>query len=406
MASPLQRTVGLPGAVLLGLGAMLGTGAYVVIPDLALRHAPATVFAALAVAALVAWCNGLSSARLAAAHPVAGGTYAYGRAFATPLVGQLAGWLFLIAKSLTAVAAAKSLAAMAGLPHPAASGALAMLAVVIWTALILVGLRRTAVVNLVLVAVGIIGLGLWATHGVFVDASPAATFEPISGLTLAALIFVAFTGYGRIATLGEEIREPQRNIPQAVLLTVVTTALLYGALVWATPRYGLAAGDHALPLPELALSADLPVWQVGALTLGLLCAVGGVLLNLILGLSRVVLAMARHRDLPAGLAELDARHEPRRAILAVALALLLLIPWGDVRLAWAQSAAAVLLYYGLTNLVCIGHSWQQRRRLPWFALAGGAGCLLLATQVPLYAWPLVVGICLPGLAFSRFAIRK
>ena len=108
----LARVVGTPGAILLGLGSIVGTGAFVSI-GIAAGVAGPSVVVATALAALLAACNGLSSAQLAADHPVSGGSYEYGYKHVSPRVGFMAGWMFLSAKSASAATAALGLAGYA-----------------------------------------------------------------------------------------------------------------------------------------------------------------------------------------------------------------------------------------------------------------------------------------------------
>ncbi len=395
----LDRSLGLPAAVLLGLGSILGTGVYVSLADASLR-AGTLVMPAIAVAGLLAMLNGLSSAQLAAAHPVSGGTYEYAYRLLHPIAGFAAGWFFLGAKSASAATAALGLAAYLGLP-PITAPALTLAV----TALVLLGLRRSAIVNAVLVALSLGALLFFVAmaFGVLSPGAAAAGMIPDHGngaaplapggvatmLSAAALTFVAFTGYGRVATLGEEVRRPERTIPRAVVLTLFLTLVIYLAVAAAALRLGggsgleLALSGSASPLANLLVQAGrMPgaaVLRVGA---GL--ALLGVLLNLVLGLSRVVLAMGRRGDLPAGLARLGragASPAPQRAVLVTGCVIAAISLTGDVRLTWSVSAVTVLLYYGLTNLAAFRLPNSQRRFPRSQSVAGLVGCVSLSVFV-------------------------
>jgi APA family basic amino acid/polyamine antiporter len=215
--------------------------------------------------------------------------------------------------------------------------------------------------------------------------SPAAADgrHPLAGvLEACALMFVAYTGYGRIATLGEEIREPQRNIPRAVVLTLGASMLLYGgvavvalAAVGAEPL-SAAASEKAAPLEAAAEAFGVPgvpwLLAVGAAT-----AMLAVLLNLILGLSRVALAMGRRGDLPGALARLDSRETtPYVAVVCVGLAIAVLAGTLSVKITWSFSAFTVLVYYALTNLAALrlpARGLLLPRVVPWLGLIGCAG---------------------------------
>ena len=402
--SVLRRELGLLGAVGLGLGSIFGTGVFVAV---ALAAAPAgpALPAAVAVAALVATLNGLSSAQLAAVHPVAGGTYAYGRRFLAPWVGFLAGVAFLAAKGASAATAALGVAGyllqLAGAPAvlqvPLALAALAGV-----TAAVLAGVRRSSAVNLVLLAVTgaalaafvAVGVGAWAGG---VSAPPAAGGVDLAGVgSAAALMFVAYTGYGRVATLGEEVVDPRRTIPRAVVVTLAVSAAAYLAVAGVAvatvgaDAFAATTAGAAAPLVEVARAwgaagaapAGLPL----LLAVGAVTAMAGVLLNLLLGLSRVAFAMARDGEAPAVLARLDASgRTPSAAVVVVALIVAALVASGDVRATWTFSAVTVLLYYAATNLAAL--RVREGRFVPRAAsVAGLLGCLALAAFVAPTAW--------------------
>lgn len=397
----LRRELGVWHASALGLGSIVGTGVFVSIGVAAGVAGPAVVLA-LVIAAGVALCNGLSSAQLAASHPVSGGTYEYGYRYLSPLAGFTAGWLFLLAKSASAATAALGfsgylLHALGLAGHPAfVPLALGVVAAV--TALVLVGLRRSAQANVVFVGVTFLALLIFIVVGAGTAVAEGAAnlspfFAPEEGETAlsavlhaAALMFVAYTGYGRIATLGEEVRDPAHTIPRAVVLTLGITLVLYvavalvGVAAVGAPALGAATSEEAAPLEVAARSfspAVATVVSVGAVT-----AMLGVLLNLVLGLSRVLLAMGRRGDMPAATARLDASGTtPAVSVAAVGVVIAALVLTGDVRTTWSFSAFTVLFYYALTNLAALRLPEESRRYPKWVAVAGLVGCLGLAFWV-------------------------
>lgn len=367
----LKRELGLGGAIVTGLGSIVGTGAFVAIGVASSRWADVVLWA-IPIAAVVAVFNGLSSAFLAGSFPVAGGTYEYGYRALNPWLGFSAGWLFLLAKTASAATAALGVALYLGFDNPWVPIA----AVALVTTLVLAGIRRTALGNALLVALTVAAIIWFAGTGLAQGGQPSIGFdlggEAGSLAAATAFLFVAYTGYGRIATLGEEVREPERVIPRAVIVTLVLSALLYlaieiGGRVMAGPRWGESIALGAL---------DIPFVTFGAVT-----AMLGVLLNLILGLSRVWLAMGRRHDMPARLAELDDRSEPRLAIVVAAVPVAALTLIGDIALAWSFSAMTVLLYYGITNLAAI--ALDRSRVSAWLGLAS---CLFLSAFVTPGIW--------------------
>ena len=197
-------------------------------------------------------------------------------------------------------------------------------------------------------------------------------------------MFVAYTGYGRIATMGEEVRNPRTSIPRAIVLALGAAMAVYIAV--AAVGIG-AAGAGALSAPAGSGEAPLPAvvrqfgpeWLPIVLAVGAMTAMLGVLLNLVLGLSRVTLAMARRGDLPRALAHVEPRRaSPDRAVLLVGFVVLAIAAMGSIRLAWSFSAFTVLVYYAVTNLAAIRLPPMQRLYHPAIPWAGLLGCLGLA----------------------------
>ena len=411
--------------MLLGLGSMLGSGVFVALGLAAGLASPGHritgVLSALAAAGLLALCNGLSAAQLAGAYPVSGGTYEYAHRVGWPAAGAAAGTLFLLAKSASAATAALGLAGYVletvDLPQLVVPGAIAI--VVMALVVTLEGVRRSNRANAVLVAVtlaGLLVLVIGLATGENVPATPAhtlapATTDPRRWCEAAALLFVAFTGYGRVATLGEEVRAPRRTVPRAVIVTVATCVVVYAAVSAAVVH---AVGGDAFanlsragrgPLQAVAAAAGLPHWVGIAVAIAAVAALFGVVLNLLLGLSRVVLAMGRRGHLPQRFAGLDAAgSSPAAALLLVAGVVGALAAWGSVRGAWSLSAAAVLLYYGVTNAAALRVPKSERfipRAVSWLGLAG---CLGLAAFVQ-WRYAVVAGVVV-GLALVWHIVSK
>src|SRR5690606_34457223 len=363
--------VGLWGAVWMGLGSILGTGVFVSL-GIATGIIGAGVVLAVALAAMVATFNGLSSAQLAAAHPVSGGTYAYGHRFVHPVAGFTAGWMFLVAKSASAASAALGCAGyllhtlgMGG--DVAARVGVALALALALTVLVAGGLRRSSGANVVIVSLTLLSLAGFVVSGwmmvepqriaerVGPTAWAGAPGLPSSLFQATALLFVAYTGYGRIATLGEEVREPSRTIPQAIITTLAVSMVLYvavaaTAVAAAGPeRFAASTHEAAAPLEVIARGFRHPgmAWWVA---IGAITAMAGVLLNLLLGLSRVLLAMARRGEMPVWLGRIDARtHGPTRAVWTMGGVTAELVQLGDLRATGSLCALPVLVSDMLTN---------------------------------------------------------
>ena len=422
--SALARVVGLPGAVLLGLGSILGTGIFVGI-GVAAGVAGSWVVLSVALAAVVAVFNGLSSAQLAARHPVSGGTYEYGHRWIGPSAGFTAGWTFMVAKSASAATAALGVSGYLlhglGVDGIAPRVVLAVTLTALLTWIVSTGIRRSNRANALVVGMTLVVLGAFVVTGfvtgfvtvaegagsVIPDIAPPTAFSWSALLHGTALMFVAYTGYGRIATLGEEVQRPDRTIPRAIVLTLVVTMVLYVAVTWvsvgAVGADGLAAATRAAaaPLEVVAQAMGVP-WLAWLVALGAITAMLGVLLNLLLGLSRVLLAMSRRGDMPRGLAELHgAEASPRRAVVVVGVVIALLALTGDVRVTWSFSAFTVLIYYAITNWAALRMSAEERRYPRVVAAAGLLSCLGLAFFIDPWIWLVGLGVIGAGHAGRR-----
>ena len=403
----LDRRLGLTDAVVVGLGAMIGAGVFVAFAPAAAR-AGSLVWVSLAIAAVLAVCNALSSARLAALYPTAGGTYVYGREVLGPLPGFLAGWGFVVGKTASCAAMALTVGLYL---WPEKAHLVAAAAVLALTVLSILGVQRTAKASKVLVGIVLVVLAVflvmaWGVPaagsgaGVGETTATLGTSPTIDGeawptrllgvLGGAGFCFFAFAGYARIATLGEEVRDPDRTIPKAVMAAISIVIVVYALVLAATVHVlgvgGVAAGAApVLDAAERIGGGELaPVVRVAA---GL--AALGALLGGILGVSRTTLAMARDRHLPAPLARVHPRaRTPYVAEICVGVLVAGVVLFADVRQAIGFSSFAVLVYYLVANAAALRLD-RQRRRLPaWVPVLGAIGCVTVAGSLP---WQSVVG---------------
>ncbi|HYJ80624.1 MAG TPA: APC family permease [Longimicrobiaceae bacterium] len=384
----LRRTLGLADAVGIGFGAIVGAGIFVVTGIAAGVAGPALLLA-LPLAGLAAAANALSSAELAASYPLAGGTYEYGRRLLHPWAGFAAGWMFLASKTAAAGTVGLGLAAYLDRIAPGVPGrAVAVGAVVLFTAVNALGIRRSSALNLAMVAISVAALVVFTAFALpAFDPAHLRPFAPSGAggvLQAAALLFFAYTGYARVATLGEEVRDPRRTIPRAILVTVAGVSLLYLAVAVAAVGAGGAArmAGTAAPLAEVA-GAVGPRWLEAVVSAGAVCAMLGVLLSQLLGLSRMVFAMARGGDLPEALARVDGRSgAPLRAVLLVGAAAALAAGLGTLHGVAAAASFAILLYYGVANLAALRLPRADRLYPAAVPAFGLAACALLAASLP------------------------
>lgn len=393
---PLARRLGTGQAVVLGLAAMLGAGVFTVFAPAA-EAAGSWLLLGLVVAAVVATANATSSAQLAAEYPESGGTYLYGRERLGEWWGFLAGWSFVIGKTASCAAMALTVA------HYAAPEAyrttVAVVAVLAMTTANYLGVTRTAAVARVGVAIVLLAL---AGLAIAAFSSPSATqasttaFDPYGVLQAAGLMFFAFAGYARLATMGEEVRDPSRTIPRAISISLVVALATYVVVALAALHVLGSAGLAAADSPLAAAAAASRWSEVEPLVrLGALAGALGALLALMAGIGRTSLAMARRDDLPRWLAAVHPRHRvPHRAELTLAVAVIAIVLVADVRGAIGFSSFGVLLYYAVANAAAFTQRGPWRRYPRPLQVVGLVGCLVLVATLP----PASVGIGLVVLA--------
>jgi APA family basic amino acid/polyamine antiporter len=395
-ASPpkLLRRLGVADAVLLGLGSMIGTGVFVVFAPAA-AAAGSGLLIALGIAAFVAYANATSSADLAALYPASGGTYVYGRERLGAVWGYLAGIGFIFGKSASCAAAALAVGAYAA---PSAQRPIAAAAVLLITAVNYFGITKTAMLNRVLVTllIGVLTIVVVATlEGGQASRDHLVSWLPngVHGMLQAAgVLFFAFAGYARIATLGGEVKDPKRTIPRAIPLALGITLAIYAVVALSVL---LVLGPDRLAHATAPLYAAVATGRFEAISgivrIGGVLAALGVFLSLVAGISRTTYAMASRRDLPRWLAAVHPRyHVPHHAELAVGAVTLAIVSFGGITGAVSFSAVTVLLYYAIANASAYTLEPHERRWPRWLAVAGFIGCLSLAVNLPWQA--LVAGI--------------
>lgn len=397
----LQRRLGTFDAVVIGLGSMVGAGIFAALAPAA-AAAGSGLLLGLAVAAVVAYCNATSSARLAARYPQSGGTYVYGRERLGDFWGYTAGWSFVVGKTASCAAMALT---VGGYLWPDQAHGIAVAAVVALTAVNYAGIQKTALLTRIIVATV---LAVLAAVVVIIAGSGATDLARLQigddvgaggVLQAAGLLFFAFAGYARIATLGEEVKDPARTIPRAIPIALGIALVVYAVVAVAVLAVLGGAGLAAAPAPlaDAVAAAGAPHWQP-VVRAGAAVAALGSLLALILGVSRTTLAMARDRHLPHRLAAVHPRFGvPHRAEVAVGVVVAVLAATVDLRGAIGFSSFAVLLYYAIANAA----AWTLGRRV--IPALGLAGCLLLAFSLPLSS--VLAGLAVVAVGAVSYGVR-
>ncbi|WP_232015642.1 APC family permease [Tsukamurella paurometabola] len=383
---------------------MVGAGVFVAFAPAA-AAAGSALFAGLGIAAVIAYCNAAGSARLAARYPQSGGTYVYGRERLGPFWGHLAGWSFVVGKSASCAAMALTVGTYA---WPDQAHAVAAAAVVAVTALNVAGVERSARVARVVVAVVLAVLVAVVVASVTSGAAEpfrlaeGAAAGPFGVLQAAGLLFFAFAGYARIATLGEEVRDPARTLPRAIFVALAVALGVYAlvgvALVAVLGTDALAASGA--PLADAARASGFPV---AAVTVTACIAAFGSLLALLLGVSRTTLAMARDGHLPRALAAVhERRRVPVRAELAVGAVVTVVAATADLGAAIGFSSFAVLVYYAVANASAWTLDTALRARI--VPAVGLAGCLAVALSLP--AGSVSAGIVVLVVGAAAYAVTR
>jgi basic amino acid/polyamine antiporter, APA family len=397
----LERQVGITDAVVLGLGSMIGAGIFAVLAPAA-AAAGTSLLIALAAAAVVAYLNATSSARCAARYPESGGAYVYGRKRLGEFWGYLAGWGFVVGKTASCAATALIVGFYA---WPAQAHAIAVGAVLALTAVNYTGIQKSALVTRIIVAVVLAAL---AAVAVVAFTAPSTDFGRLDigadasahgVLQAAGLLFFAFAGYARIATLGEEVRDPARTIPRAIPLALGIALIVYAVVAVAAlavlGSQGLA--HSAAPLADVVRAAGAAGFTPVVRSVAVIAALGS-LLSLILGVSRTTFAMARDHYLPQQLSAVHPRFKtPYRAEVAVGVVVAILAGTAEVRSAIGFSSFAVLAYYAIAN----ASAWTLGGRI--VPTVGFIGCLVFAFALPLNSVLLGTAVLLVGTA--AYAVR-
>ncbi|WP_430593038.1 APC family permease [Humidisolicoccus flavus] len=413
----LQRRIGTFDATLIGLGSMLGAGVFAAFTPAA-QAAGDGILIALLIAACVALCNATSTAQLAAQYPSSGGTYLYGRQQLGPWWGYIAGWGFVVGKTASASAIALTFAwavAPDGWERPVAIITVITLAFANWR-----GITRTAQLTRILVVLVVLSLMLsvLASWGgtPFEPFARLAQFDPLAKgwygiLQASGLLFFAFAGYARIATLGEEVKNPERTIPRAIL-GALSLALLLAAVVaftLLTTLGSLGIAQCPAPLVTAIQFGEAPDWMTMVPRIGAAVASLGALLGLLAGISRTTLAMARERDLPAPLARIQASTStPSLALLVITVITCGVLTVGDFTDAIGFSSFGVLIYYAITNVAAFTQSGSARRYPRIVQAAGLLCCLALIATLPPSSILLGFGVFAVGIALRvlRLGLRR
>lgn len=407
----LLRVLTVKDAVGVGFGAIIGAGIFVVTGVAAAVSGPAFLISLL-IAGIIATFNALSSAQLAAVYPQSGGTYEYGYQLLNPTFGFAAGWMFLVSKlaagSVVAIGFGSYFYQLVPIGSPLIFSALA---VVLLTIANFYGIKKTSYLNLFIVGLTVFSLLYLIVSGIpEISSENFVPFAPfgLTGIAEAtALLFFAFTGYARIATLAEEVKDPETTIPKAVIITIAGAVILYalvsvvavgviGTEIMASSKSPLQNVANALTTPGINL-----IITVGAST-----AMLGVLLSQILGISRMMFAMGRRKDLPGVFEKIHFKNGvPHIGIFFTGAIILILCLVGTFEFILASAAFSILLYYSITNIAAMRQPKEEQRFGKAVPVIGLLGCLAMAVSLDYRV--IISGLLMLLIGFVvRFIVHK
>jgi basic amino acid/polyamine antiporter, APA family len=415
----LKRTLNLLDATSVGIGAIIGAGIFVVL-GVAIGYAGPAVIISIIIAGIVGSFTAFSFAELGSAIPKEGGAYSYAYDMISPSAGFIVGCLWIFAQIVAGAAISLGFASYFVAIFPMFSAKIvAVLAASALTALNLIGIKQSTAVNNVLVIIKVAVLSLFIGFGILyfhpqnlTQFSPNGLFGILQG---AGFIFFAYLGFGRIAALGEEVKNPERILPLSILIALTVSVAIYvltGLTATGLQDYRILA-QSASPLAEAA-KATGNFTLVAAVSLGALIATTSVLLTNLIGLSRVAFAMARNAQLPKSIAKVSSRFgTPYVSILAMGAILTVLAFVLDLKQAAAITSFSLLCVHLTVNVSAI--NLRRRRadaakfRVPLYPLIPSLGlvsCLILMFSLPQEAWIVAAGVVIAGGALYLLLTRK
>jgi APA family basic amino acid/polyamine antiporter len=401
----LKRTLNLFDATAVGIGAIVGAGIFVVL-GIATGYAGPSVIVSMIIAGIVASFTAFSFAELGSAIPREGGAYAFAYELISPAAAFVVGCLWLFAQIVAGAAISLGFAGYFVTIFPILSvKTIAVLAAAALTGLNIVGIKQSATINNILVVIKIAILCLFIGFGVFnmnlqnfSSFSPNGVFGILEG---AGFIFFAYLGFGRIATLGEEVKNPQRTLPLSILLSLTVSAIVYvltGLVATGLQDYRVLAQSGS-PLADAAKATGNNA-LVAAVSLGALIATVSVLLTNLIGLSRVSFAMARDGQLPKTAAKVSSRFgTPYTSILIMGAVTASLAFFLDLKQTVAITSFGLLSTHVVVNLSAMILRKKTPRsntfRVPFYPvipLLGIISCVILMFSLPEESWIVAAAI--------------
>ncbi|WP_243792493.1 amino acid permease [Saccharopolyspora gloriosae] len=434
----LNRTLGLLPLVALSVGATLGTGIFVVLAEAAPAAGPA-VIVSFVLAGLAALCSALSYAELAGSVPVSGSAYSYAYATLGELVAWICGWCLLLEYGVSVAAVAvgwggylnEFLRGTLGVTIPDALSAPpgeggvvnvpAVIVVLLATAVLMMGVRESAAVTTFTTLLKIAVLVFFVCVALTAFRSENLTpFAPlgVAGISAgASAVFFSFIGFDAASTAGEEARNPKRDLPRAIMLSLAIVTLVYVVVAFAAVG---AVGTEVLGGSDASLATALELvtgqgWPAVLLAFGAVVAIASVVLTVLYGQTRILVSMSRDGLMPAKLSAVNRRAVPAHNTMIVGVLVAILASVVPLSSLADATSIGTLVAFGIVN---IGVIVLRRRKpdldrsfrtplMPFVPLLGVALCAYLILGLDWVTW-LVFGIWTTvGLAvYLGYGIRR
>jgi APA family basic amino acid/polyamine antiporter len=388
----LKREIGLFGATALGIGAIIGSGIFIVTGIVAGMAGPAMIISVL-IAGVIALFSALSVAELSAYLPEEGGTYAYAKKLISPFAGFIAGWIWVFSNIFVGAAVSLGFAHYFVTLFPAVPvKGIAVIVCIIFIIINSIGLKESTILNNILVSFKVLILLFFIAFGLgFFKSTNLTPFTPagISGiLSGAALIFFAYTGFARVTLMAEEVKDPEITIPRSIYLALAISTVLYICVsVIAVGLVGTSAlSQSGSPLADAIRVAGSPP-AVLLISLGAMIATASVLLTTIMGISRILFSMSRKGDLPAFLNRIHPHfNTPHYAIWISGACMIAAILLVDLTLVVAVSTFAMLVFYLIADIAAfrIPSDCQQYPRI--VPVIGAVSCVALIGFLTTNSW--------------------
>jgi basic amino acid/polyamine antiporter, APA family len=406
----LRREIGLFGATALGIGAIIGSGIFIVTGIVAGVAGPAMIVSVI-IAGVIAVFSAMSVAELGAYLPEEGGTYAYAHRLISPSAGFIAGWIWVFSNIFVGAAVSLGFAHYFVTLFPAVPVKMIAMAVCLLFIIInYIGLKGSVLFNNILVTGKVLillffvafGLGFFRP-GTFAPFAPGGPAGILGG---AALIFFAYTGFARVTIMAEEVQDPERTIPRSIYLALGISTVLY--LFVSIVAVGLAGA------PALAQSGSPLAGAIGMtgspaavllISLGAMIATASVLLTTIMGISRIVFSMARSRDLPSLFERIHPRFRtPHHAIVITGACMIAALLLGDLALVVTVSTLAMLIFYFIANIAALRIPREHRRYPRVVPVIGAATCAGLVVFLEINSW--IIGMSGLAAGIAWYGMRR